>query len=71
MEAADLAIGEEVLMPWGPIEYVQGTVREIYGRPPRTHVVVVLDPETTEYVVDEPTTFSMPIDDIRKIEPAR
>lgn len=37
-------------MPWGVGE-VRGTVQEIYGRHPRVHVVVLLIPEDSGYVV--------------------
>ncbi len=62
-----LKTGDEVLIPWG-IGEVRGTVREIYGEPPRQHVVVNLTPELSSYVVDEPTTVALHIEDVRKAE---
>ena len=65
----DLAYGDEVAIPWGLSE-VRGTVADIYGPPLRRHVIVRLTPELSGYVVDEPTTVSMPIDSVRKVSPA-
>lgn len=61
-----LEIGETVAFMWGVSE-VRGTVAEVYGDEGRRQVVVALDPETTGYVVDEPTTVSLPIEEIRRI----
>lgn len=49
---------------------MRGTVQEVYGPPGHVHVVVVLTPELTGSVVDEPTTVSLTIDRIKKAEPA-
>lgn len=64
-----LAFGEEVIIPWG-LDEVRGTVREVYGRPPRVQVVIDLTPELTGSVVDEPTTVTLPLDAVRKVVPA-
>ena len=53
--------GEEVEIPWGNRSTVRATVHEVYGHSKR-HVVVILTPEMSDYVVSEPTTFSVPID---------
>lgn len=70
MTEPDLRYGDEVLIPWGPESDVRGTVQEIYGPPARRHVVVLLTPELTGAVVDEPSTVSMPIDAVKKVAPA-
>lgn len=70
MSDTELAYGDEVLIPWGMGNDVRGTVHEIYGPQGRRHVVVVLTPEVSGSVVDEPSTVSMPIDTVRKIAPA-
>jgi hypothetical protein len=66
MKGAELVYGEEVIVPWAHGVEVRGTVREIYGTPPRVHVVVDLTPELTGTIVDQPTTVSLPIDSVRK-----
>ncbi len=70
MAEADLSYGDEVLIPWGFEDDVRGTVQEVYGPPPRRHVVVLLTPELSGSVVDEPSTISMPIDTVKKVAPA-
>lgn len=70
MASTDLRYGDEVLIPWGPETEVRGTVEEVYGPPARRHVVVLLTPEVTGAVVDEPSTVSMPIDGVKKVAPA-
>jgi hypothetical protein len=70
MADAELAFGDEVLVPWGPEYDVRGTVQEVYGPPARRHVVVRLTPELSGPVVDEPTTVAMPIDAVKKVAPA-
>lgn len=70
MADAELAYGDEVLIPWGFDEDVRGTVQEVYGPPARRHVVVLLTPELSGSVVDEPSTVSMPIDAVKKAAPA-
>jgi hypothetical protein len=59
-----LEYGDQVLLSWGLAE-IRGTIIEIYGRSPRQHVVVQLTPELSGYIVDEPTTVSLPIDLVR------
>ncbi len=61
----DLNVGDVVTFDWGLAE-VRGTVAEIYGREPRVHVVVELSPDVSGYVVDEPTTVSLPISRVRR-----
>lgn len=70
MANTDLRYGDEVLIPWGPATEVRGTVQEVYGPPARRHVVILLTPELTGSVVDEPSTVSMPIDAVKKVAPA-
>lgn len=60
-----LEIGDTVVIPWG-VDEVRGTVAEVYGSPPRVHVVVALTPELSSYVVDEPTTVTMPMSAVRR-----
>jgi hypothetical protein len=66
MAESDLSYGDEVLVPWG-ISEVRGTVREVYGSPPRVHVVVELTHELSGSIVDEPTTVTLPLDAVRKV----
>ena len=70
MANEDLEFGDEVLIPWGFEVDVRGTVREVYGPPARRHVVVLLTPEVSGAIVDEPSTVSMPIDSVKKVAPA-
>lgn len=70
MADTELTYGDEVLVPWGFEDDVRGTVEEIYGPPARRHVVVLLTPELSGSVVDEPSTVSMPIDAVKKVAPA-
>ncbi len=65
----DLSHGDEVLIPWG-LDEVRGRVHEVYGTPPRVHVVVELSPELSGSVVDEPTTVTLPLDAVKKVAPA-
>ncbi len=67
MSGDGLAYGDEVIIPWSGHHEVRGTVREVYGTPPRVHVVVVLTPELSGSIVDEPTTVALPIDAVRKV----
>jgi hypothetical protein len=69
MAGVDFKYGEEVLIPWG-IDEVRGTVHEVYGLPHRRYVVVVLTPELSGSIVDEPTTGSLPADTVKKVAPA-
>lgn len=70
MAKPTLAFGDEVLIPWGFEVEVRGTVQEIYGPAARRYVVVLLTPDLSGYVVDEPSTVSMPIDAVKKVAPA-
>jgi hypothetical protein len=69
MQENVFSYGEEVIIPWG-LEEVRGRVREVYGWPPRVHVVVELTPELSGSIVDEPTTVTMPADAVRRVAPA-
>ena len=70
MTEEDLRLGDQVFIPWGFESDVCGTVHEIYGPPGRRHVVVLLTPETSGSVVDDPSTVSMPLSAVRKAAPA-
>lgn len=70
MAKPNLVFGDEVLIPWGFEAEVRGTVQEIYGPPARRHVLVLLTPDLSGYVVDEPSTVSIPIDAVKKVAPA-
>ena len=59
MKNAEPKYGEEVEIPWGNRSTVRATVHEVYGHSKR-HVVVILTPEMSDYVVSEPTTFWCP-----------
>lgn len=65
----DLRYGDEVAVPWG-LDEVHATVHNIYGNPPKVKVVVMLTPELSGFVVDEPTTLTLPADRIKKVHPA-
>jgi hypothetical protein len=56
--------GDAVVIPWG-VDEVKGTVAEIYGAGAMLRVVVALRPEESGFVVDEPTTATLPADAIR------
>jgi hypothetical protein len=62
----DLQLGDLVAFQWGVAE-VHGTVAEVYGQRGRRRVVLALDPETTGYMVDEPTTVALSVDDVRRV----
>lgn len=64
------AYGDEVVIPWGLDTEVRGTVHEVYGSPGRHHVVVLLTPELSDSVVAEPATVAMPLDSVKRVEPA-
>ncbi len=69
MAEDNLSYGEPVVVAWGLADVI-GTVHEVYGSPARKHVVVKLTPELSGDVVDEPTTVSVPLDAVRRVEPA-
>jgi hypothetical protein len=57
-------IGDAVVVPWG-IDEVRGSVAEVYGPAHDRRVVVALTPELSSWVVDEPTTVTLPADVVR------
>ena len=67
METAEPLYGEIVEIPWGPMHTVRATVHEVYGQPGRRHVVVLLTPEVSGYIVDKPTTLSLSIDKVTRV----
>lgn len=69
MSYVDLVYGDEVMIPWGSTE-VRGRVAEVYGPPAKRRVLVALEPELSSYVVDEPTTVSIPLTDVKRVVPA-
>lgn len=69
MVAGKLNYGDLVAFQWGTAE-VQGTVRELYGRKDDRRVVLTLTPEITGYVVDEPTTLALSVDDVHLVDEA-
>ena len=62
-------VGETVRVPWG-VDQILGKVAEVYGSGLREHVVIELSPVLSSLVVDEPTTVSLPIGDVRRAEGA-
>lgn len=60
-----LAIGDEVVIPWG-VDEVRGKVVEVYGNVPKVRVVVELQPELSGYVVGETTTVTLPLSAVRR-----
>lgn len=69
MTNAEFTFGEEVAITWGVSE-VRGRVVEVYGAPTRRHVVVELSPELSDFIVAEPTTVSLPVDEVKKVTSA-
>ena len=69
MANSEFSYGDEVLIPWGFGE-VRGTVKEVYGPATRRHVVVLLTPDLSGEIVDEPSTVSLPVDKVKKVAPA-
>jgi hypothetical protein len=57
-------IGDLVVIPWG-LDEVRGNVAEVYGPAHDRRVVVALTPELSSWVVDEPTTVTLPADAVR------
>lgn len=68
MVGTELHYDDEVMIQWGFTE-VRGRVAEVYGPRALRRVVVALEPELSSYVVDEATTVSLPIADVRKVVP--
>ena len=64
MNLDEPAFGEEVVITWPDGTPIRCKVREVYGPQVRRTVVVVLTPEESNHVVDEPTTFAYPLADI-------
>jgi hypothetical protein len=61
---AEPEYGEEVSFPLG-LKGVH-TVHEVYGPPRHRLVVIMLTPEISG-VVDEPTTVTLPLDDVKRV----
>lgn len=64
--AQNFELGATVVIPWG-IDEVRGTVAEVYGPEHDRRVVVALSPELSSYVVDEPTTVTLPAHSVRLV----
>lgn len=64
--ADELKYGDLVTFRRGAAE-VRGTVAEVYGPKGRRRVVIALDPEVSGYVVDEPTTVALSVDDVQRV----
>ncbi len=62
--ANTLKPGDEVVVDWD-LDEVHGTVAEIYGQGPARRIVVELTPELSSFVVDEPTTVTLPVAAVR------
>jgi hypothetical protein len=69
MSDSAIKYGDIVHLPWGLTGDVAGTVQEVYGSPLRRHVVVLLTPEVSGPVVEEPTTVSVPLSVVRPVSP--
>lgn len=65
MPTKHLEFGDVVTIPWG-LDEVEGTVVEVYEGP-RVQVVIELTPERSGFVVDEPTTVTMPLRSVTKV----
>jgi hypothetical protein len=63
-------IGERVLVKWGPDAQVMAEVMEVYGPDARRHVLVLLTPEVSDDVVDQPTTLALPMYAVEQVETA-
>ena len=63
--AAEPKFGDVVDVLWG-LNTVAGKVINVYGPPLRRHVTIELTPELSSYVVDEPTTVSVPLSAVRR-----
>lgn len=64
--ANTLKPGDLVVVDWG-LDEVRGTVAEVYGQGPARRIVVELTPELSSYVVDEPTTVTLPAKAVRAV----
>lgn len=58
--------GDVVQFRW-VVSKAIGTVTEVYGEQHNRRVVIMVDPEMSDYVVAEPTTVSLPIDDVLRV----
>ena len=67
MSRRKLACGQKVKVPWGLVD-VRGHVQEVYGEGPSERGVVLLRPEESSYVVDEPTTVVFPPDEVTPVD---
>lgn len=70
MSESDFPYGALVVIPWARGVEVIGKVHEVYGPPERRHVVVMLTPELSDLIVDEPTTVSLPLSSVRPLTAA-
>lgn len=61
--------GDLVAFPWGSGE-IRGTVAEVYGPKGGRQVVIALDPDISGYVVDEPTTVALPVEEVHRVAAA-
>lgn len=68
--SAEPVYGERVLIPFGHDSEILGTVCEVYGPKGRRHVLVLLEPESSDYVVAEPTTVAWPLAEVRRVAAA-
>ncbi|MDZ7733354.1 MAG: hypothetical protein U5R31_09785 [Acidimicrobiia bacterium] len=64
-----MKLGDEVVIPWG-IDEVHGILIEIYGHEPKVRAVIELRPGLSDWVVDEPETVVLDLDQVRPVEPA-
>ena len=62
----ELRYGDLVVFTRGLAE-VRGTVAELYGPKENRRVVIALDPESSGYSVDEPTTVALPVERVRRV----
>ncbi len=69
MPQTKFRFGQSVLLQWGLSE-VRGRVQRVYGEGSALRIVVALDPEESEWIVDEPTTVAVLADEVRLAPPA-
>jgi hypothetical protein len=67
--AQGLSVGDIVLFPHSG-GMSKGSVREIYGDPPRVKVVITMTPELTGEEIEEPTTVVWPIERVSLVQSA-
>lgn len=63
----DFQFGDIVEIPWG-LHTVRGRVHEVPDWPGRHRVVVMLEPELSDSIVAEPTTVTLPADEVTVVE---